>query len=383
MMRKILLLVLLMVLGACKQVRKLSDVFTERTPRESYALSFNEGDSIYYHWNSAFESALHDSLQIDLPFTEVGDFSAVRYPIYTFNTQLEQGERVVVSVVSERDSLPVFIDIFGFGNRDSLQSKPLVSGKRFGQLPLEMEVGESGTYKILIQPELYTTADFRMGIYTEPTFSFPVADVSDSAIQSFWGAPRAGGKRSHKGVDIFAPRSTPVLAAVEGRIGYTGERGLGGKQVWLRDGILGKNLYYAHLDSIKVKTTNKVQVGDTLGFVGNSGNARTTVPHLHFGIYTGKGAVDPLPFIQRRKKEEHDLSIPTHNGFIATSKANVRLGPSTQAAKIAVLENRDTVAILGKTIDWYHIWHSGGKSGFVYHTLINEIDDVTASNSGL
>ncbi len=73
-----------------------------------------------------------------------------------------------------------------------------------------------------------------------------------------------------------------VLA--NGRIGFTGEKGLGGKQVWLRDTKRGQSLYYAHLDSI-AKTSGSVKTGDTLGFVGNTGNARTTPPHLHFGIY--------------------------------------------------------------------------------------------------
>src|SRR5690606_22442431 len=108
--------------------------------------------------------------------------------------------------------------------------------------------------------ELYASNTFQIEIYTQSSLAFPVAGVSDKAIQSFWGNPRSGGTRVHEGIDIFAPRSTPVVAVTDGYISFTGERGLGGKQVWLRDGIFEVSYYYAHLDSIKVSTSNKVSV---------------------------------------------------------------------------------------------------------------------------
>ena len=59
-----------------------------------------------------------------------------------------------------------------------------------------------------------------------------------------------------------------------------------------------RTLYYAHLDRREVSPGARVRPGDVVGFVGNTGNARATAPHLHFGIYRpGSGAVDPLPFI--------------------------------------------------------------------------------------
>lgn len=58
----------------------------------------------------------------------------------------------------------------------------------------------------------------------------------------------------------------------------------GGKVVWMRDEARGMSLYYAHLDSQHVAAGAYVRPGDTLGFVGKTGNARTTPPHLHFGI---------------------------------------------------------------------------------------------------
>ncbi len=72
---------------------------------------------------------------------------------------------------------------------------------------------------------------------------------------------------------------------------------MGGKQVWLRDGIFEKTIYYAHLDSIVTSEGKRVKLGDTIGFVANTGNAKTTA--LHLGIYKTNGAVNPLSFIKK------------------------------------------------------------------------------------
>src|SRR5690606_27632559 len=135
-------------------------------------------------------------------------------------------------------------------------------------------------------------------IYTQPSLGFPVAGKGNANIQSLWGADRDRGARRHEGVDIFAARGTAVIAVTDGIIVRSGAYGLGGEQVWLRDRLFGISIYYAHLDSIHVYPRQRVEKGDTLGFVGNTGNARTTSPHLHFGIYSRYGAVDPLPYIR-------------------------------------------------------------------------------------
>lgn len=99
-------------------------------------------------------------------------------------------------------------------------------------------------------------------------------------------------------MDIFAARGTPVTAVINGyvRIG-TGARS--GEHVWLSGSMIGLGSalhYYAHLDSF-AESGDKVKKGDILGYVGNTGNAITMPPHLHFGIYSG-GPVDPAPFLK-------------------------------------------------------------------------------------
>jgi hypothetical protein len=72
--------------------------------------------------------------------------------------------------------------------------------------------------------------------------------------------------------------------------------------VFLADPERGHSLYYAHLDRQTVAAGQRVRAGDTVGFVGNTGNARTTAPHLHFGVYrAGEGAVDPFPYVDTRR----------------------------------------------------------------------------------
>lgn len=123
----------------------------------------------------------------------------------------------------------------------------------------------------------------------------PVQEVAAARIADTFGAPR-GSDRTHAGVDIFATRGTPVLSATRGIVTSVRAGGLGGKQVW----VLGPGLerhYYAHLDGWApgLASGAVVRPGDVLGFVGDTGNARGTPPHLHYGVYGPRGAVDPLP----------------------------------------------------------------------------------------
>ncbi|WP_022974152.1 peptidoglycan DD-metalloendopeptidase family protein [Xanthomonas maliensis] len=127
----------------------------------------------------------------------------------------------------------------------------------------------------------------------------PVEGVQARRIADTFGAPR-GRDRSHQGVDIFAPRGTPVLAATRGVVSAIGDRGLGGKQVWVVGPAMQRH-YYAHLDDWApgLQVGAVVEPGTPLGAVGTTGNARGTPPHLHYGIYGRNGAYDPLPLLRK------------------------------------------------------------------------------------
>ena len=113
-----------------------------------------------------------------------------------------------------------------------------------------------------------------------------------------WGAARSQG-RSHEGIDIFAERGTPIQATTQGIVSKVGEDALGGRVVMII-GPGGAGHYYAHLeDYADISANDWVNSGDTIGYVGDSGNAKGTPPHVHYGIYINGSAVNPYPFLQK------------------------------------------------------------------------------------
>lgn len=131
--------------------------------------------------------------------------------------------------------------------------------------------------------------------------AFPVAGVS-SKIRDLWGASRAGGARRHKGIDIHARRGTPVVAVCDGVIVERDHTAVGGKTLWLKSSTYGWKAYYAHLDRQLVREGQYVRKGQVIGTIGNTGNARTTPSHLHFGIAGNNGWVNPLPYVKHAPK---------------------------------------------------------------------------------
>ena len=132
----------------------------------------------------------------------------------------------------------------------------------------------------------------------------PVAKAQLARIpDSFYDA--RDGQRRHNAVDIMAPRGTPVLAADDGRILKLRTGGAGGITIYEVDPKSRFVYYYAHLDHYRKGITEgeSLEKGDTIGFVGTTGNAPPDVPHLHFQVMLMPGdrkwwtgiPVDPRP----------------------------------------------------------------------------------------
>jgi murein DD-endopeptidase MepM/ murein hydrolase activator NlpD len=143
--------------------------------------------------------------------------------------------------------------------------------------------------------------------------AMPVQDAEKKAIANTWHAPRDG-SRLHEGQDIFAPRGTPIFSATEGYVANIGENSLGGQTVSVV-GAGGRVYYYAHLEAYAphLAEGDYVTRQTLLGYVGTTGNAAGTPPHLHFGVYAPGGAMNPLPLINDRVKEKPaHVTQPTH-----------------------------------------------------------------------
>ena len=219
------------------------------------------------------------------------------------------------------------------------------------------------------QPELLRGGRFRATLRLAPTLAFPVKPGTERDIGSKFGAPRDAGARSHHGIDIFAKRGTPVVAAASGVVNRVNETPIGGKVVWLRD-TFGNSLYYAHLDSQAVSSGMRVEMGDTLGFVGNTGNARTTPPHLHFGVYRrGEGAVDPYWFVHHPRGNVPRLVADTSRlgKWIrpASDRARLLAGPTSAADTLSTLGRHTALRVLSAYGEFYRVRLPDGVTGFV------------------
>jgi murein DD-endopeptidase MepM/ murein hydrolase activator NlpD len=113
-----------------------------------------------------------------------------------------------------------------------------------------------------------------------------------------WGASRSSG-RHHEGTDIMAPHGAKELAYTDGVISSEHTNSLGGTVLWL-DGDNGDQYYYAHLSGYAVPQGTRVRAGQHIAYVGNTGDARYTAPHLHFEVHPGGGGpVNPYPYVKR------------------------------------------------------------------------------------
>ncbi|WP_201536821.1 M23 family metallopeptidase [Psychrobacter immobilis] len=131
-----------------------------------------------------------------------------------------------------------------------------------------------------------------------PTENSLPSPLPEQGLTDTWGAARSQG-RSHEGIDIFAPRGTPIQSTTQGIVRKVGENNLGGRVVVVV-GPGGAGHYYAHLeDYADISPNDWVNAGDIIGYVGDSGNAKGTPPHVHYGIYINGSAVNPYPLLQK------------------------------------------------------------------------------------
>ncbi len=263
------------IFASCQKIER---VFNPENARQKYVKAIKDSpftsSPFVQQWLAAGDSVLSNPLSLDVPVQSKIIYYTDEANAWAWKFSLAEGRTLRAHLADADTSHQIFLDLFTVENGQ----RELLATSDDTMLTYTMD--QTRDVILRLQPELLVSGSITITLTDNPSMAFPVQGAIRADIGSFWGDPRDGGRRQHEGVDIFAERGTPVLATAQGRVSRTGNGGLGGKSVWLRAN--GKAMYYAHLDSINTSEGQQVQTGDTLGFVGNSGNARTTPPHLAF-----------------------------------------------------------------------------------------------------
>lgn len=358
---------------ACETIEDLPGrLLDRRTPREKYVAGLEaaglDRTALAADWLTAGERALREAPLVPSSHREEGYLAPAEPVAIAYRVAARRGQLIQVSVTLPGDSTTsLFLDAWQI-RADTLPPEHVVSADS-GMRQLEIDPRRDGEYLIRIQPELLRGGRFSVQVRVAPTLAFPVSGRRENDVGSRWGADRDGGARLHQGIDIFAPRGTPVVAAAAGVIRRVEETGRGGKVVWLTDDA-GNRHYYAHLDSQAVSGGERVELGDTLGTVGNTGNAITTPPHLHFGIYRrGEGAIDPWWFVYRPRVTEPRLAVDTarYGDWVRTRAEGVvlRAAPGDPADAGFPLPRYTAVRVVAAVGSWYRVRLPDGGTGYL------------------
>ena len=286
--------------------------YVPESPHKAYGVVLAElgsdRASPLHAWVHHADRAILQPTPVTLPFEAAADLAAIKPGAEGYLFSAESGRRVLVELVRENgaERSRIFVDLFRLDGDVPRYLSSTLAVPAEGPAPPSQHIAVDAfgdvDYIVRVQPALQEQeGHYRLAIRLEPQLHFPVSGHGTGSIQSGFGAARDGGAREHHGVDVFAPRGTPVLASLDARVRRVDITDLGGKVVWLEPLFGNTRLYYAHLDSQSVEAGQYVFAGEQIGTVGNTGNARTTPPHLHFGVYLRNrgGPRDPYPFLKQ------------------------------------------------------------------------------------
>ena len=353
-----------------------SGLFGKRSPHEQYQQKLNNAGlqqtALGKLWSTEARRSLEQPLTITVPYKEAGYFAADRPRAMALKFGAKKGQQLSISLEKKPVSgFTIYVDLWEIRAN---KNKKLVASADTNGRPFSYDIDDEGMYLLRLQPELLASGEYTLVIRSDPQLAFP---VENGRIGSFWGDDRDGGARRHEGVDIFAKRGTPALAAADGIVNRVNETNIGGKVVFLRPSNKDINLYYAHLDEQLVSAGQRVKRGDTIGLVGNTGNAVTTSPHLHFGIYTFGGAIDPVNFIKPSDKKPAAITAPLSSlrkSLRTVSAANLRESPDGNSGAVADLPPNTLVHIEAASSRWYKVILPSGTEGFITGASLKSLD---------
>ena len=357
----------ILLLGGCNAIQTLTNV-SPPSLREQYVKRLDKSElsetTMVKSWLDAGNPDKTDSLTIVLPYQETGFFPSAEPQARFYRFEVKAGQVLTLtSLVKSQEPVTIFADVF-------IQSEGnwALINHADSTLRLSHEFDRNGTCLVRLQPELLINAFYSITLSVTPVLLNPVKGATNKSIGSFYGDQRDGGKRKHEGIDIFAPKGTPVVAPTSGLITRVSTGGLGGKIIWMNDTKRRHSYYFAHLDSQWVKSGIRVKQGDTLGTVGNTGNARYTPSHLHFGVYQ-RTSIDPIAYIRTMEKLVNELAPDTSFQSLAfkVRDKNTALH-SSPALKSDVIEkfSRDSyVRVIAQSKDWFRAESAENRQGYI------------------
>jgi murein DD-endopeptidase MepM/ murein hydrolase activator NlpD len=365
---------IMLLLSACSG----PGLFGSRSAHRQYAEKLKTSGLADYalgkKWLEAAEKCVYDSLAADLPYRESGYFAANIPQSACVRLKPQRGQKITIAIETRPASgVKVFAELWSAGNN---RQAPELLAMADSTLQIVYEQDKDQDLVLRIQPELLVSVSYTLNVFASPSLAFPVPGNDGKKVGSFWGDVRGGGKRSHEGIDIFDKFRTPVIAACDGMVTRVNENGLGGKCVWLNAAGKHYSLYYAHLDSQIARPFQQVKTGDTLGLMGNTGNAKYTPTHLHFGIYAN-GAVNPLPFVQQVSTTPEPVKgnkdLLTTQVRISSRQATLLQSPGKKAPVISSLPLHTLVQVDAASGNYYKVTLPDGLAGFVAIQSVAEL----------
>src|SRR5690606_27134829 len=174
-----------------------------------------ERSLLYRQWLQASMRSLTDPTMVTIPHQELAYIARDKPTAIGYAFMARRGERLLIDVsVNSKDSVQLFIDLFEAPPDTAIRPKHLVSADT--ATTITWDVRQDGQYLLRIQTELLAELSFRLQLTAEASLAAPVIPSARQHIGSIFGDVRDGGRRKHEGIDIFAARHTPVVAAADG-----------------------------------------------------------------------------------------------------------------------------------------------------------------------
>lgn len=305
-------------------------------------------------------TAVHTAPTVRPPHVERARFGPVDPSGLGYRVALQTGDTLRVTVEGGAARLHAF----PAGEAEHAELAALAASH--GDGTLELVAAGPGDVVVLVHGEpdgdVLTVRVDRSGTLLFPVTGKGLKDVISPFLDS-----RDGGRRAHHGVDIAAPRGNPVRAVADGTIERVETTPLGGLTVRLLEARTGHIHYYAHLSSAFVEAGERVAAGQTLGGVGNTGNARNSPPHLHYAVFDGSAILDPVALLASVPLQFDDAQPSPLLGTAGRTRvagAALRAAP-TSIGPARSLDHHHPVQVLAETGRYLRVRDASGQEGYL------------------